>query len=132
MMRKTGIALLVAAYALFLYTSLAAPAYARLHAQLGAAMRAAYAAPWPVAMGCALALNGLVLALIPIRRGEKWAIWLSAITLFVLLATRTFTDPRCSVVLDPHQHGCHTFMISMGSGLVGLALAVPRRSKAVA
>lgn len=65
---------------------------------------AAYAAPWPVAMGWALALNGLVLALIPIRRGEKWAIWLSALTLFVLLATRTFTDPRCSVVLDPHQH----------------------------
>ena len=101
MLRKTGIALLVAAYA----------------------------APWPVAMGCALALNGLVLALIPIRRGEKG---LSALTLFVLLATRTFTDPRCSVVLDPHQHGSHTFMVSMVSGLVGLGLAVPRRSKAVA
>ena len=74
----------------------------------------------------------LVLALIPIRRGEKWAIGLSAMTLFVLLATRTFSDPRCSAVLDPHQHGCHTFMISMVSGLVGLALALPRRSKAVA
>lgn len=104
MLRKTGMALLVAAYA----------------------------APWPVAMGCALALNGLVLALTPIRGGEKWAIWLSALTLFVLLATRTFTDPRCSVVLDPHQHGSHTFMVSRVSGLVGLGLAVPRRSKAVA
>lgn len=51
-------------------------------------------------------------------------------TLFVLLATRTVTDPRCSVVLDRHQHRCHTFMIFMVSGLVGLALALPRRSKA--
>lgn len=30
------------------------------------------------------------------------------------------------------QHGCHTFMISMASGLLGLALAAPRRSKVVA
>jgi hypothetical protein len=132
MMRKTGIALLVTAYVLLLYTSLAAPAYARLHTPLDATMRAAYAAAWPVAMACALALNGLVLALIPIRHGEKWAIWLSAMTLFVLLATRTFTDARCLVALDPHQHGCHTFMISMVCGLVGLALAAPRRSKTVA
>ena len=57
---------------------------------------------------------------------------LAAMTLFVLLAARTFTDPRYSVVLDPHQHGRHTFMVSMVSGLVGLGLAVPRRSKAVA
>jgi len=129
-MRKTGIGLLVAAYALVLYTSLAAPAYAHAHQRLGAAVLAAYAAPWPVALASALALNGLVLALIPIRRGERWAIWLCAVTLLILLATRTASDPRCLVVLDPHQHGCHTFMISVVFGLVGLALASPRRSKA--
>ena len=67
--------------------------------------------------------------LIPIRCGEKWAIWLSVVTLLILLATRTATDPRCLVVLDPHQHGCHTFMISTVLGFVGLALAAPGRSK---
>jgi hypothetical protein len=91
-------------------------------------MLAEYAAPWPTALACALALNGCV-GLIPIRCGEKWAIWLSVVTLLILLATRTATDPRCLVVLDPHQHGCHTFMISTVLGFVGLALAAPGRSK---
>jgi hypothetical protein len=27
------------------------------------------------------------------------------------------------VVLDPHQHGCHTFMIAEVIGVVGLILA---------
>jgi hypothetical protein len=40
-----------------------------------------------------------------------------------LLATRLATDPRCLVVLDVHQHGCHTFMIAVLLGIVGLALA---------
>jgi hypothetical protein len=127
-MRKTGIGLLLAAYVLLLYTSLAAPAYARGPTQLGAAMLAAYAAPWPVVLACTLALNGLVLAIIPIRRGEKWAFWLSAVTLLILLATRIATDSRCLVVLDPHQHGCHTFVIAILFGLTGLARSVPRRS----
>ena len=113
-MRNAGVGLLIAAYVWLLYTSLAA-------------MLAEYAARWPTA--CALALNGLVFFLIPIRCGEKWAIWLSVVTLLILLATRTATDPRCLVVLDPHQHGCHTFMISTVLGFVGLALAAPGRSK---
>jgi hypothetical protein len=33
------------------------------------------------------------------------------------------TDPRCRVVLDPHQHGCHPVMIAVLLGIVGLALA---------
>jgi hypothetical protein len=37
--------------------------------------------------------------------------------------TRVTTDPRCLVVLDPHQHGCHTFMIATLLGVVGLVLA---------
>jgi len=31
--------------------------------------------------------------------------------------------PRCRVVLDPHQHGCHTVMLALLLGIVGLALA---------
>ena len=128
-MKRAGTGLLVAAYALLLYTTLAAPSYAKAHPQLGTAMLAAYAAPWPVVLACALAVNGLVLALIPIRYGETWAMWLTGATLVGLLATRLATDPRCLVVLDPHQHGCHTFMFAMVLGLIGLVLAAVARKR---
>lgn len=115
--------MVVAAYALLLYTSLAAPAYARAHPHLSAALLAEYAAPWPVALASSVAVIGVILALIPIRRGERWASWTSLATLLALLGTRLATDPRCLVVLDPHQHGCHTFIIAVLLGVVGLALA---------
>ncbi len=122
-MRKTGAGLVVAAYVLLLYTSLTAPLYARAHPQLGAAMLAEYAAPWPVALACTLAVAGIVLAVIPLRRGERWALWTSLAMLLIPLVTRFATDARCLVVLDPHQHGCHTFVIAGVLGIVGLALA---------
>lgn len=53
-MRKTGIALILLAYAVLLYTTLAAPAYAHAHPQLDPAMLAQYAGPWPVARGARL------------------------------------------------------------------------------
>jgi hypothetical protein len=122
-MRKVGVGFVVAAYVLLLYTSLTAPAYARTHPHLGPAMLAEYAAPWPVALACALSAAGIMLALVPLRRGERWALWTSLAMLIILLVPRIATDPRCLVVLDPHQHGCHTFMIAVVLGLVGLALA---------
>jgi hypothetical protein len=127
-MQRVGVTLIVAAYTALLYTALAAPAYARAHAHLGAPMLAEYAAPWPVALTCTLAGVGIVLALIPIRRGERWARWTSFGMLITLLVTRLATDPRCLVVLDPHQHGCHTFMIAIVVGMIGLALAGVSRS----
>jgi hypothetical protein len=102
--------------------------YARAHEHLGAATLAEYAAPWPVTLVCALAGVGITLALIPIRRGERWALWISFATLMTLFASRIATDARCLVVLDPRQHGCHTFMIAIVLGLVGLALAGVGRS----
>lgn len=122
-MRSTGVGLAVAGYALLLYMSLSAPAYARAHPHLDPAMLAAYASPWPVALACGLSVMGVMLALIPVRRGEAWAVWTSVATLTILLITRVVTDPRCLVVLNPHQHGCHTFMISIVIGVVGLILA---------
>jgi hypothetical protein len=107
---------------LLLYTTLSAPAFAHAHPHFGSSLNQ-YADPWPVALGGAVAVMGIVLAVIPIRRGERWAIWASAATLVALLVTRAITDPRCAVVLDPTQHGCHTFMIAMVVGLTGLALA---------
>jgi hypothetical protein len=123
---RIGVVLLVLAYVVLLYTTLAAPAYARAHSHLDPVLLATYASPWPVALATVVALTGIVLALIPIRRGERWAALLSLAMFLALLATRLGTDPRCLVVLDPHQHGCHTFMISVALGLIGLALSAWR------
>jgi len=122
MPRKIGLVLIVLCYALVLYFSLSAPAYARAHPHLDPVMLAQYASPWPVALGCALAFVGIILTLIPIRRGERWAVLTCLAMLIILFATRMASDPRCLVVLDPHQHGCHTFMIAMVVGVVGLVL----------
>ena len=131
MRRKIGVFLIVICYALMLYFSLGSILYAHAHPHLDPAMVAQYNSPWPVALGCAVAFVGIVLALVPIRRGERWAVWTSLAVLIILFATRMATDPRCLVVLDPHQHGCHTFMISIVLGVIGLALAAfSRRAEA--
>lgn len=120
---RIGVWLTVAAYLLLLYGALSAPAYARSYPHLDAAMLAAYAAPWPVAMTSVFALTGVVLAIIPVRRGEKWAVWISLVTFAILLVVRITTDARCLVVLNPHQHGCHTFMLLVLVGITGLTLS---------
>jgi hypothetical protein len=123
MMRRVGFVLVLVAYALLLYTSLAAPAYAKAHPRLSPATLAEYASAWPVALAATLSLTGIMLAIFPIRRGERWAIATSLVTLLILLATRLISDARCLVVLDPHQHGCHTFMIAALLGIIGLLLS---------
>src|SRR5215467_788396 len=123
LMRNAGVRLLVAAYALLIYISLSSIPYSRAHPHLDPVMLAAYAAPWPVALGCTVAVAGIMLAVVPIRRGERWALWTSLAMFVVLFVTRVMTDPRCLVVLDPHQHGCHSFMIAIVLGIAGLLLA---------
>jgi hypothetical protein len=113
----------VVAFALLLYRSLASPAYAKAHPQPNPAIVAEYPRPWPVALACTVVVAGIMLALVPLRRGEQWALWTSFAMWIILLLTRLATDPRCRVVLDPHQHGCHSFMIAMVLGVMGLALA---------
>jgi hypothetical protein len=120
---RVGVGLTVAAYLLLLYGALAAPAYAHSHSYLDPAMLAAYAAPWPVAMTSVFAITGIALALIPVRRGEKWAVWLCLSTFAILLIVRITTDARCLAVLNPHQHGCHTFIILVLIGTTGLILS---------
>src|SRR5262249_43999636 len=90
---------------------------------LDPAMLAAYAAPWPVAMTAVFALTGVTLAIIPVRRGERWAVWMCLSTFVTLLVVRISTDARCLVVLDPHQHGCHTFVVLVMVGITGLILS---------
>src|SRR5262249_53433884 len=97
--------------------------YARAHPHLDARILGQYAGAWPVALGCAVAFAGIMLAIVPIWRGERWG-WLTSLVILVLMfITRLTTDPRCLVVLDPHQHGCHTFMIAVVLGLLGLIMA---------
>jgi hypothetical protein len=85
-------------------------------------MLAAYAAPWPVALASAVVVASIMMALIPLRRGERWALRTELAVLILLFITRLTTDPRCLVVLDPQQHGCHSFMIAVVVGVAGLAL----------
>jgi hypothetical protein len=108
---------------LLLSTALSAPAYARAHPHLDPTMLAAYAAPWPVALESVVVIAGVTLAVFPLRHGERWALWTELAMMIILLATRLTTDPRCLVVLDPHQHGCHSFMIAVVLGMIGLGLA---------
>jgi hypothetical protein len=122
-LRKVGIGLIVAAYGLLLLTAFAAPHGTGHSHHLDPAFTAQYSGPWPVAMSAAVAVAGIALALVPIFRAERWAWCTSLAMLLILLITRITTDPRCLVVLDPHQHGCHTFMIAMVLGVIGLILA---------
>ncbi len=116
-----GLLLLVLGYAVLLH-SMGGVLHGRGHAHAGEAVSAGNAA-WPAALSAAVAVAGIMLALIPIRRGERWAVWTSLSMLMILFVARMATDPRCLVVLDPHQHGCHTFMIAFVLGVVGLVLA---------
>jgi hypothetical protein len=118
-MRKAGVGLVVLACALLLYMSLAAPAYARAHQDLGPAMLAAYAGSFGV-YGRRLWHRA---------RADPPSPWR---TMGGVGATRDDDHPlryapghrpRCRVVLDPHQHGCHTVMLALLLGIVGLALA---------
>lgn len=131
-MKRAGVSLLVIAYLVLLYTSLAAPAYARAHPHFEPAVTAAYAAAWPVALASVVSMFGIVLALVPVRMGTLWAPWTCAASFVILLVTRLASDPRCLVVFDPHQHGCHTFMIAVVLGIAGSVLSILSRKHTTA
>jgi hypothetical protein len=122
-MKKLGLVMIVIAYALLIATAVLGRLFDREHSHLDPVQVAGYVEPWPVTLLIVFGLVGIVLALIPVRRGERWAIATSALALLALFAVRMTTDPLCLVVLDPHQHGCHSFMIAMALGLGGLGLA---------
>ena len=98
------------------------------HGGMAMPMPADSADPWHAAVLGALALAGIVLAVVPLfKRGERWALWTSLAIWMILAAVRLSTDPRCLLVLDPHQHGCHTFVIALVTSVVGLACLAPDR-----
>lgn len=120
-MRKTGLVVLLAAWGLLLFVAVAPRMFPGSHPQMDPA--AQFAQPWPVALGTILPLLGIVLTLLPMRRGEQWCFWTLLFTFAALLVGRFLSDARCLVVLDPHQHGCHTFMIAIVLGIAGAIMA---------
>jgi hypothetical protein len=132
MLRKCSVVLLVLAYALLLRGPLLdllhpeAPSHHQMDAAGAPEMAAhapAVADPWTPTLTAALGVAGIMLAVVPVRRGEAWALWPVLATFLILGGTRLATDPRCLLVLDPHQHGCHTFMLALVLALAGLVLS---------
>jgi len=124
-MRKMGITLIIAAWGLLLFGAVSERMHARSHPHLDAST-SVFAQPWPVALQAILSMLGIVLTVVPMRRGERWCFWTLLATFSALLVGRALSDARCLVVLDPHQHGCHTFMIAIFLGIVGVFIT-PRR-----
>ncbi len=79
-----------------------------------------------LALACiALILVEIMIALVPLRRGEGWAFWAGAVPFVVVGVPRLLTDSACQLS-DMHHHGCHQFMMAMFLGVIGLALSGAR------
>jgi hypothetical protein len=82
--------------------------------------------PWPLALAAALGAMGLFIALGPLRRGERWAIWAALSPLVITGALRVPFDPLCTTTVMS-QHGCHMFLITLAVGTLGLAMCLLAR-----
>jgi phosphatidylglycerophosphate synthase len=120
-MKKAGVVMVVASYVLLLFLAWMARVYAR---EDGYRIPAMFAEPSQVTLTFTLAIASIMLALVPLRRGERWAGWTMIAMWPPVFLTRFVTDPRCWAVLNPHQHGCHSYMIASLLNIVGLALAM--------
>ncbi|MDP9266709.1 MAG: hypothetical protein M3P27_00100 [Acidobacteriota bacterium] len=67
-----------------------------------------------------LLVAGVLLALFPIRQGAWYGVWGTLVVWIAIAGPRILNDPRCWQVLDPNQHGCHTFMLSVLIGVAGM------------
>ncbi len=68
----------------------------------------------------------ILIALVPLRRGEFWAFWAALLPVLTIGVPRMLTDPNCKA-MSLSVHGCHQFMAALLVAVVGLALAFPRR-----
>lgn len=101
------------------------------HAPLLSLVHGDPAAAGGMAPGFALVVVTLVaveilIALIPLRRGEFWAFWAALLPVVTIGILRMLTDPKC-FAMSLHVHGCHQFMAGLLLAIIGLALAFPRR-----
>ena len=80
-------------------------------------------AEWPVVLASMIALSGLILVATSFRKILRFARPVLLLMLLAILTIELLFNPRCWVVLDPNQHGCHSTMIAIVLGVVGLALS---------
>jgi hypothetical protein len=78
---------------------------------------------WPLALASPIALGGLILAAKSVRGIQRWTRSILFLMLLLILTAELLFNPRCWVVLDPSQHGCHSAMIAIVLGAVGVALS---------
>lgn len=118
-MRNIGVGLIVAVYAFLLFTSSSTPVSAsdtgviatRGHTHLDPLMTA-------------VAIAGIALAAIPVRRGERWAQLTTIVILIMVLSNRFLTSGQRLVVLDQSQRG-YSLIIPLVLAFVGLFLTGP-------
>jgi hypothetical protein len=118
-MRNVGVGLIVAVYAFLLFTSSSAPA---IRSDAGIIATRAQARFDP--MMTAVAIAGIALAVIPVRRGERWAHLTTLVILVMVLVGRFTTSGQRLVVLEPNQHG-YFLIIPLALAIAGLFLTGP-------
>jgi hypothetical protein len=64
----------------------------------------------------------IMIALAPVRRGERWALVATMLPMIVVGIPRLVTDPACQLY-DLSHHGCHQVMIAMTLGFIGWLLS---------
>src|SRR3954469_25448440 len=92
------------------------------HGEPPASERAPLSKTRIILTGTMLAAGAVIALWVIGALNQMWGVWASLVVLLSIAAPRIATDPRCWVVLDPTKHGCHTFMLSVVIGVVGLAL----------
>jgi hypothetical protein len=117
---KWGSYLATAAYSVLLLNTLATHLMAAHNHEMYH-QNLQFAAVWPMAAVLSLSLVEIYLCWDPLRRGESWAFWLALVPLVILGLARFAGDSRCFGSL--HVHGCHTFLITLVLGFVGLVMA---------
>jgi hypothetical protein len=111
-MEKLGIGLTAAAFAIL--TFLLVIAVVRGTPQ---------ASPWPFVLAGALALAGAIVATKSVRQMLRWSRLSLFLMLIAILTLELVFNPRCAVVLDFDQHGCHSPMIAIVLGAIGVVLS---------
>jgi len=115
--------LIVLAYGLLVLNAISSMATIRQNPE-HAHEQVEYTSSWPMSLTVAIALMGIRVCVIPLRRGEMWA-WVGTLMTWVVIAVpRLVNDPRC-LQMDVNRHGCHTFMATLVIAAAGLAMSRP-------
>ena len=125
-MRNIGAALVIAAYLVLLFTSSVGVAYMS-DAGIGLTQARRHVDPIMVPV----AIAGIMLALIPVRRGERWAQLTQMVMLISVLTTRYGNGAKRLVVLYSSQQGHGFLIIALVLAIAGMLFSQPSAKSAV-